>query len=89
MKRRKSEVKEFVKTRLQNAVVNSELKLAIEQEAVQLFSKPSEEKREVKLPSKPQPMPQPQVRERPEIQDFHSAVDLDYDEAENELLPLA
>lgn len=67
-----------MKGRLHNAVVNSELKLAIEQEAVQLFSKPSEEKREVKLPSKPQPMPQPQVREsRPEIQDFHSAVDLD------------
>lgn len=75
--------------RLKNAVVNSELKASIEKEAVEQFSRPAEVKDINRLPLQPKTQPQRERESRPEIQDFHSAVDLDYDEAENELLPLA
>ena len=75
--------------RLKNAVVNSELKASIEKEAVEQFSRPAEVKDISRLPLQPKTQPQRERESRPEIQDFHSAVDLDYDEAENELLPLA
>jgi len=71
LKRRKSDVKEYISKRLQGAVVSSELKSAIEKDCVALFSNAPERKEAAKLPSKPQlQLQQPnQQQYRPEIQD--------------------
>lgn len=81
-------------TRLQNSVVNSELKLAIEREAVELFSAaPAHKAPKLPLQSlgnrNDRAAPSQPQQPKPAIDDYHPAIDtLDYDEAENELLPV-
>jgi hypothetical protein len=62
-------IAKYISKRLQGAVVNSELKFAIEKDCVELFSNAPEKREVPKLPSKPQAQQHQHQYVKPEIQD--------------------